>query len=302
LIFLILPSFYACGTLYGLTKVDIHLERIDPATYELTPIGKGVVGQTSEQGLTAIDSLNGIFYFLTYNQANQTTNLIGLSVENGAEIFHVELPLTKVFLFFGFNFFLNVEPKTGDIFVIAPLSNNTLSDSTILRVNRRTRVVQIVATIERGKISTTGFSAYDATNNIIFAEYYPIGSNNEVLRGYDASTGKVVRDIDPSPFITIDWDPKTGLLYGIGVGNYIFSLNGKTGEITKIAPIDYEYSGLLSDERALDPASRSLFFFGFKLAQGVELVSINIDTGKVVSAVPAFTNSLDSPYGIEYRV
>jgi len=109
------------------------------------------------------------------------------------------------------------------------------------------------------------------------------------------------------------YDPKSGLVYGIGLrvlGNgtndwerTLVSLDGRTGNFTVVASIP-GYFIILSSICAIDHVQRRLWAIlqrGHDGAAPFDLVSVNLDTGKILTHPQLCTNDIMCPWTLEYQ-
>jgi hypothetical protein len=91
------------------------------------------------------------------------------------------------------------------------------------------------------------------------------------------------------------FDPKTGLVYGINIfyqdGAHLVTLNGTSGEVKNISILTPYQSLWFVDALALDIEGRKMYTYFYSVNITAALVTINIDTGKVISSAAS-----DDPY------
>jgi hypothetical protein len=157
-----------------------------------------------------------------------------------------------------------------------------------------------------------GFSAYDSNNNVLYFELFDEDTNTFNIFGIDAIGGKTINQIpdsDDYDLESLDFDPKTGLFYGIGLNftndeqhrRTLLSLNGKTGEIRQVAVIPGFFI-ISSSISAIDVQGRRLFAFLSPVGDNdsFDLVTINFDTGKVLYSPQACAEDAECPWDIQY--
>jgi len=294
------------STLYGLSD-QVQLIQIDPATAKSVTLGVPVPSELQAQSLASFDKLNNIYYFVGFNTTTSQTQLVGLSV-TGTIGFTYDLPFPAT-PFIGIGQYVAVDPKSSDVIVIG--ITQPPSTHTILRVD--TDFPHEHKTLGSfDALDVLGaFSAYDGNNDRIYVEVANAETNNINILGFNAHTGKLEQTLDDIYIVeTLAWDPKSGLLYGIGLNvsddgesfqRSLVSLDGKSGKFQVLALLP-EYRIISASISTFDPVGRILYSF---LTKGEDLdtfylVGVNVDTGKVVSSPQACANDAECPWSIEW--
>jgi len=292
--------------LYGLSP-DATLLKIDPQTFDVVNVGKPMPSILQSEGLASIDNVRSLFYFVGYDLDKDETQLISLFLENGTVQSTLVLPFESP-LIVGIGNYCDVDPNTGDV-IVTGRDATVNGDHNILRINPNTKKITPLNHIDDIDV-LGGFSAYESIKNIEYIELYE--NDTFVIYGFNAVTGEVVSRFENTRdyyMESLDFDPKTGLLFGVGFSvknddnnrRTLLSLNGKTGEFKQLAVLPGYYY-ILGSESALDVQGRRLFTFlaPFDDQETFHLVGVNIDTGKILYAPTACLDEAECPWNIEY--
>jgi len=307
LVFFFCLSFAICTSsgLFGLSE-DVQLVSIDPTSYKVITIGDKIENITQAQSLATIDNARGIFYFVGYDNVKLQTVLIGLLLKDGSIASNVVLPLESYF-YVGAGQTCDVDPNTGDVIVTGRDASKD-DDHNVLRVNPSTLSIKSLNTFP-GTDILGGFSAYDSIHNLEYLEM----SKDGVLTiyAYNTVSGELASQRKVSTLFNIQtlvFDPTSGLFYGIGRNTSsgdavrtLLSYNGITGEYKQISALPGYYL-IKAGETTLDVKGRRLFVFMTHVndQNNYELVSINIDSGKIIASIPACADAAVCPWNVEY--
>jgi len=201
------------STIYGLGANYPQLVNIDPRTGFANPIGPSFPDELEGQQLSAIDAKNLIYYLIAFNETSQVNQVIGLDIKTGNVVTTIELPFS-INTFIGVGESIEIDPDTGNIFVSGrdPAVNN---DHHVMSINVKTKEFTSITTI--GDIDVLGgASAYDPIRKIFLLT---LGISNDIdIIGIDVVNKKVAfQASNPENLETMDYDPRTGKIYGIGL-------------------------------------------------------------------------------------
>jgi hypothetical protein len=218
------------ATVYGVLNVkgEAQFTSIDETTGAETMSKIEVPYEGLCQGLTAIDSKNGIAYIIGYNFTDRKPNLVGFDTTTGAVAVDIELPFGEM-VFVGLGQGLDVDPNTGDVIAIgqkAGAKPGEVGHHYVIRIDFATKKMTNLATIKQDatNIAILGGQAntLDYVNQV---EYVNIAVNNSGKVGInifaiDLKTGIVtILPTDPSKgemLLSMDYDTKTNRIYGFG--------------------------------------------------------------------------------------
>jgi len=298
---------FSGAALYGLSPIVPQLVRIDPLTAQVTPIGNAnLPNELTGQQLSSIDTQNRIYYLVAFNQTGRMVQLLGLSLVTGKLVLSTRLPFAPETLV-GVGQTCNVIPGTGDVLVSGRDGVRNLHQ--ILRVNPRTGHTSLIAKI--GDVDVLGgASAYDPANNILWIQ---LGTGAEIdLFGFNINTGQQVYQIDDSMSMeTMNYDPVTKLLYGIGLKvmnetsaiRILVTLDSKTGKFNEIGTIP-GYFIIEGGVGALNPTKREVYCFLQKTGSSNQpflLVTVDMNDATVKHNPVACRNPSNCPWSMGYQ-
>jgi len=280
--------------LYGVAPLIAQLVRIDPKTGGTTNIGQPIDNDYDAQGLAAIDDKKEVIYLVVTDDTNHVI-LLGLSLNDGSIKTNIKLPFNAG-TFVGVGQSVNLDPVTGDLFV-SGRDPSVANKHQIYRVSIASGALTPIASIG-GEDVLDGISTYDSINKVLWIEFATNTTIN--LYGFDVTSGKLLFNIVDDAFNmeTMDFDPVTGLIYGIGLtlknDTYAFrtvvSLNSKNGQLKQIAVVDKdEYYIIDGSAGALDITNRIIYCFlqpRGSDSNPFDLVGVDIRSGKVVNGSP----------------
>jgi len=311
---LIALSHCASVGLYGVAPSLAQLVSVDPKTAANTPIGNPLPNDYDAQGLATIDDTNEVIYLIA-SDLSSTPNqvvLLGLSLNDGSIKTKIRLPFS-VGAFIGVGQNVNFDPISGDVFVSG--RDPSVDDKhRIYRVSVSSGTLTPIASF--GGIDVLGgASAYDPVNQVLWLSF---GTNTSIdLYGFDVKTGKILFNIDDSTYNmeTMDFDPVTGLVYGIGLtakndsyaSRTVVALNSKNGQMSQIAIIDKDEFWIIDgDASGLDWTNRVLYCFLQERgadSNPFRLVGVDMRSGKVVNGSPVACSSdgSDCAWSLEFH-
>ncbi|KAG2394200.1 hypothetical protein C9374_003964 [Naegleria lovaniensis] len=279
------------GDLFGLYSKQkvLQLFKLDPLP---APVGPPVSPYPFETGtqLASIDTRNELFYVLALNRTNHAVDLIGISLRSGQMIRKVTLD--GLFSNFGYAQTMSVDPNTGDVFIVSPLSSLEYALS-LLKVSfqgNQSNVTLLNNNIyAQVGIYCCSLSAFES-KTLIVSLHVPF--SGDYLFSFDRLTGKLLnRVLNSRQLQTLAYDSKTGMIVGMGYNEKykraMIYLDSNTLEVKKTIDIEGEYRDLLSGG-SIDVVNRK--WYGFMSKQGTtpprfDLVTIDMDTGNVVNAI-----------------
>jgi len=287
--------------LFGLTK-DVELVEIDPITYYQQPIGRPLNDTYAQAaGVSAIDTKQNIFYVVGLNRVTGSYDLVGISLVDGSVALRLELPFAKR-EYIGLGQYVDVDVNTGDVIV----AGHTTTDGTthqIFRIVPNTQNITQLGEFD-GKDMIGGRSAIDYVNGSVYYEHHQPGKEGYVLVRFDLNSGQVESAVAVQYYLqTLEFDPKTGLIVGFGLDENLYRVLVKydpsSQEFTK-GPIIPDYGVLLNSLSAIDVQERRLF--GLLRSNGTTgfLVSVDIDSGTLVTSAPACEEILQCVKNIVY--
>jgi len=311
LLFVLFISNTIGGTLYGFSA-DMALISVDPWTGKQTNIGKPLPHEAQAQNLATIDQKSAIYYIVGFNLTTQKTQLIGVSLSNGKILSETNLPFEAEFLV-GVGQTVDFDPITGT--VLASGRDRSVEDAhRIIRMDPLSGQYSTIAVIE--DIDVLGEPhVYDYINKVYWLQF---GVNDSQgihidIFGYDTVTGKLLYQIrDVLNIETMSFDPKTGLIYGIGIIfdaegkpiRILTTLDSKTGNTTIIGKIP-NYFIINSSIAALDILNRILYCTlqpheSGKNDADFELVGVKLEDASIVSHPHLCQNPSLCPWSLDY--
>jgi len=293
--------------LYGLSSAA-QLLRIDPKTATQTPIGSPISNEYDAEELSSIDSVNGIYYLIGFNSTSAVISLIGVDLQTAKIRYNIILPFVSS-AFVGVGETCDVDPSTGDVFVTGRESAS--GKHHILRVTPSTGKIQFIA--ELGNIDVLGGpSAFDPVNKIYWLQYGLNTTYEIYLFGFNVLNGKLVYQLDDVLNMeTMDYDPVTGLIFGIGLKvisdtdyyRVLMTLNSKDGSFNVIAKIPNYYiiNGSLG---TIDPVSRTYYCIlqpSSSDTAPMDLMTIDLKTANIISNPQICDSSLNGcPWALNF--
>jgi len=290
--------------LYGLGVSIPSLVRINPTTAIETRVGStNLPNELTAQQLSSIDARNRIYYLIAYNDTSSIVQIIGLSLTTGTLVKTIKLPFISS-AFIGVGETCNVMPN-GDILVSG--RDRVRNQHQILRVSASTGATSKIASI--GDVDVLGgASTYDPSNSMLWIQL-GLKSGSISNFGFNISTGKLVHQIpDTLNMETMDYDPVTQLIYGIGLQVFnetsyyriLMTLDSKTGKYNIIGKIP-GYFIIQASLAALDSKGRLLYTYLQKTGNSnakFDLLTISMQDASIKNAVLACNNNC--PWSIAY--
>ncbi|KAG2389353.1 hypothetical protein C9374_013913 [Naegleria lovaniensis] len=229
--------------------------------------------------LADIDPRNQLFYILARRNDSNVfkEELLGLSLTNGQivkqTILHTIVPGRTTF---GRAQYLNVNPMNGDVFVVCNLTPNIHLFS-LLKISFKGDQSNITILNHgfSGIGSNDGLSAFDFKNNVLVISFTFNPTEDPSLVALDGTTGQILK-IDPNKGLmnTLTFDAK-------------YWIHTRTLQVRKIVYIEKLSTRVLFYGGSLDTVRRVMYCFMSKIKSlEVDLVTIEVDTGKVVETSP----------------
>jgi len=248
------------GALYGLTGPALGLESIAVRTGFQKPIGKALPAELTAQQLSTVDPVNKIIYAVGFNSTSNNVNLVGIDLK-GKPLVNIPLPFGQE-VFIGVGQAVDFNINTGEVLVSGrdPATGNKHH---VLSVNPNTKQMTSIAVIGDQDV-LGGAAAYDSKNNVYWLTFAT--NTNIVLVRVDLATGNQVVVPNPLNLETMDFDPKTGTVLGVGLKvdsptNYyrvMLSLDSTTNNFSVLGQIP-GYFIIDSCEGALDALNRKYY-------------------------------------------
>eukprot|EP01105_Mastigella_eilhardi_P017988 TRINITY_DN4152_c0_g2_i1.p1 TRINITY_DN4152_c0_g2~~TRINITY_DN4152_c0_g2_i1.p1 ORF type:complete len:308 (+),score=82.70 TRINITY_DN4152_c0_g2_i1:116-1039(+) len=274
--------------LYGLL-VNTSLTTVDTTSFEMDFISGGIAGQLPSPCVSDIDLKNNIFYtIMITNDTEYEVSLVGISLQDGATTATILLPFTAYAVDL-----CDVDQATGDVLVIGK-ETNTQHFETMYRVDPATSTVIKVAELDME--FATPCSALDTKNGVEVV--VGIYNQSTITAGYSAKTGEELWRTTEGCVDTMVYNPVTGLIYGVAIGDYefdLYSIDGSTGVTTFIGVVQpgaFTWMYFLS---ALDPQTNTLYCLMKQHPLYFDLVGISLADATVTSTTRACINTAREP-------
>lgn len=279
-------SASSAGALYGLS-----------ANAALIVISSnGTVRQLSDpqpyaqaQQLSCVDAQRSIFYFIGYDQATSTPNLIGLSLTTGATLTTTPLPSFYDGTYVGIGQYIAVQPSSPRVFV----GGQDVSRNHIVGlVDPASGAFEVLANLTSSLRDVFGGTSVfvPATNELWFELDVDIMILDLATRAITA-----VIPVNASyEILGMNLDARSGLVYGLGGGpgqgvRTVVALDPQLRTITPVGAVP-AYAMQMGGMTAYDPVARSVFWIGQETGGASDapwfLVQVSVDGGRVLSAAP----------------
>eukprot|EP00294_Goniomonas_avonlea_P013730 CAMPEP_0114559526 /NCGR_PEP_ID=MMETSP0114-20121206/10965_1 /TAXON_ID=31324 /ORGANISM="Goniomonas sp, Strain m" /LENGTH=348 /DNA_ID=CAMNT_0001744995 /DNA_START=14 /DNA_END=1060 /DNA_ORIENTATION=+ len=325
-----LPVSAPVPQLYG-TNTAGQLEAVDPSTANYTAFGTSLTSLMliQSQGLTTVDAANNILYAAVLNQTAMDYELVAMNIDSGEVSVIAKLPV-GVAVFVGVGMYIQFDSKTGDVIVVGHISN---TQHEVFRVTPKDGKVVNVASFGDMDIlgGASGFVPTESTL-VMMVALNVSGTVRLDLQQIDVKTSKVYPPVSDVDYMeSLSFDEKTNHLFGLGLtshnGSYVrtlVKLEPNSGNQTIVANIPGYFvmssnvQGLCTIGRKLfvllqkgaswaDPekipiatvAANMPFFAQLGADQSMYLVTIDLDTGKVVSEAKACEQLIDCPWSLQ---
>jgi len=269
------------ATLYGIRGVypTVNLVSIDIKTAAETIIGPPIQGVDLSHAKSTVDTVNQILYFVSEYSPSY---LIGVHLKNSSIVYNITLPFLAYY-----NQVCDFNINTGEVYVSGfypPL----YGEHHIVSVNPKSGAISkdIAVVPELGSGGVGNTHAFDSKNNVLWLK---IAQFSNVLDVHvDVNTGKITYVLDDLHVRTMDYDPTTGLIYGIGFGfdtKAIFlSLDSKTNNFTILGNITGY--GVMYNHGALDYVLRKYYMLLYIGTNPLTyLVEYDLTTNNVTSSI-----------------
>jgi len=319
-------SFLAAPTgLYGLNEKpntgELFLVNIDPKTGNQTTVGKFIKSEAQSQAVATIDDKNGIYYIL--GTAGEAPNIVGINVTNGRVVSEADIPAFASEEFVGLGQGIDWEPDTGSIVVAG---QDTTQSWSIGLVNPKTGNFDMKAYVNNsdGKYEPVmGSPSVYTTDQRDFVMLLGVMKPKQAIEyiAVNLDTGNVAQVPWCGETETSDYDLVSKSIYGVGL---IIDRSAPGGAVRTLVQVKSDASGCVvvgnitgywiisMGVSAIDTENRVLYFLSYPCVkkgdpgcQGggpLDLVGVELQTGKTVSVATAFCN-LDKdtcPWSIEF--
>jgi len=272
------PQLYAVVTTATWTETLMWVVQVDTTTGAFTNVTSTMVyggGSATEDGISAFDAKNMIYYYTTDVVPPVITYV---SINSKSDLGEIDLYMNAIFS-------LTVNPLTSELFVVGYDQHN---DVIIVGVSYPEGSERLVLQLP-SNLQTSSIGTFDATNNIFYLVSY--NNSNFMLTGIDPKTGNIL-SIQPFPKCSpiypqnIKFDGKDGMVYGGGIDvstphqlKYdLLEMNPKTGFCNStLVPTSM---GIVT-AWSYDPVNRNLWYAD-AINGGFLLRAVNVDSGNQV--------------------
>lgn len=288
---------------------NVALVRIYPNGTTNT-IAPPIPSEGQAQALSAIDTARSLLYIVGYSFSLSKPNLLGIDLATGAVVSSVQLPFAESG-FVGVGQKLVVEPNTGLVIVGGQMVVN--GPHCVGFVDPKTGAYQQIANITSADLDVLGGAAVyvPALNSFVLQ----LGTADTInLFSVDMATGAVTQWNESfsngANVETLDVDPVSGLIFGLGIEpnassitRTLVSLDPAKQRWTVIGKV-YDYTIESGGEAALDSDGRILYWIGQKTGAAPSdpfyLIGLNLQTAAVVSANVLCPDDASCPWQLEY--
>lgn len=273
-------------------------------------VGAPIPGELQAQQVSTIDETRQVLYMLGFNESDSTSpvNVVGISLATGNVVSTAPMPYaSSTFVGVGQN--IVCEPKTGVL--ISSGQEQVNGPHVVGFVKPTTGQYTKVASLPAADLDVLGGPAAYApeTNTYVFQLGVGNGINLFSVNMTDG-TYKTFPQSDVSNIETLDYDAKTGLMYGLGIavsGNAwnrtLVALHPTDMTITTVGVIagyGIESGGIA----ALNVAARSLYWIGQQTGAGNNapfyLIQVSLADASVISASVLCSSDPACPWSLEY--
>eukprot|EP01006_Ploeotia_vitrea_P040468 TRINITY_DN66427_c7_g7_i1.p1 TRINITY_DN66427_c7_g7~~TRINITY_DN66427_c7_g7_i1.p1 ORF type:complete len:340 (-),score=45.09 TRINITY_DN66427_c7_g7_i1:140-1159(-) len=303
-------------------------ETISPTTGKPVQIGQEFKETFDAQGLSSIDDRRGIYYFIGRNLTAHDIHLIGVSTDTGNVLSQTPLPFLRE-SFIGVGEYVNTNSETGHCYCTGR-SDDGSETHELWDVDPFTHKKKLIANVgDKSKIEVLGgLAVYDPSFGVEWVQLARNDTGRLFVRfyGYDVKTGFLVNIIDDEyNMATMAYDQNTQRIFGIGgtreQGKIVLRLvrfDSETGQFHVIGDIP-GYHGFMGSEFTINHRARKAYGFMTKF-QGAnsrhvyrrgekmpaaqmsfDLVTISLDTGKVLHTVEYCSEIFACPWSFQYQ-
>jgi len=239
------------------------------------------------------------------NLTSSVVALVGISLNSGSVVSVTRLPFTEE-VFVGVGQFVAADSTNGDVYVagrMASAGNNIQ----VFRVRGGT-VSPPIATLPATIDVLGGASTLDPVNHIMILEVAVNTTEISIQFALvNVNTGSVTFVQNPNILESLNFDPKSGLIYGFGLDvstgqllRTVVTLNAATKVFNVLGRVNIPPI-ISADVTAFDPVNRILYgFFSQDGSSNFELDGVNVASLQVVSNPDACPNDAACPWSIEY--
>jgi len=277
------------GNIYAFNNVSI-ISILNPTTGIITPFGPQMHQNT---GSVSIDNTNQLLYTVVFNESQSAMQLLGLSLSTGNVVYNIDLKIE----YSNSVDTCDVDPSTGDVLVLGASQIST-DIFQLIRVTPSKGTIQTIQTYKSWGQYIPGSHCYDWGNEMLWIQFF--GSTAIFSYGIDVNTGEVVYNLtqsktDKAFMQTMDFDPVSGLVYGIGLqvdienqtsSVVVMTVNSQTGKYDVVGTV--HGWGFALGMSGLDTTGRILYTYLQHdlqpFAEPFFVVSIDLSTGKQKSA------------------
>jgi len=278
------------------------------------PIGPAYPNFPQAQALSTVDEANGVLYFVGYNLQTSIPEFIGLSLADGSMVSNVPVPFAEAG-FIGVGQYCAWEPKSQRMIVggqdkagnhmfgtIDPVAGDWNSVA-----NMSSKFIDVLG----------GDSVFVPGIGAAGSYFFQLGTTDAIdVYRLDMATGNITdfKMSQGSNIVTLDWDPRSNMLVGLGIGvnstgdlvRTVANMDPNTGAVTTVGIVP-GYVIESGGEAAFDAASGGLFWIGESTAgtpgaSPFYLVQVSIADASVlsVSITPLCAQDATCPWQIQY--
>jgi hypothetical protein len=307
--------------LFGLKDLptgDLSLVNIDPKTGKETIVGT-VSGEVQAQALATIDDKNGIYYILGWD--GKKPNIMGIDVITGLVVSKAEIDAFASEAFVGVGQGIDWEPDTG---AIVAAGQDTTRSWSIGLVDPYSGNFDLKAYVNNSEgkyipaLASPSVYTTDQRDFVMLLGLMPPTPGIEFI-AVNLDSGKVAQMPWCDYLETTDYDLQTKSIYGIGL---TIDPHAPGGGVRTLVQVRSDASGctivgnvtgyfiIELGISAIDTEQRVLYFLSFPcVKQGdpgcsgrgaIDLVGVDLRTGKIVSAVSGYCMIGTCPWSLEF--
>lgn len=296
----------ASAELLGLSS-DVGLIRVlDNGT--TIPIGSPLPNELQAQNLATIDSKNGLYYFVGYDEAKTQPQLVGVSLATGAVTSAVALPFVEE-SFIGVGQYMAFASDSGLVVLSGQTANQT---HLVITVDPTSGAYTLVCEIAHEELDVLGGAAVYVPGAQLFV--FNLGVGDAIANFIvNLRTGAVINstNTDAGNVESMVYDPIDKLIYGLGL-----AIEGQAWNrsIVSFDPVTlaYEQRGIVPGYgiesggiSAINVAARTLYWIGMAAPYVADsplfLIQNRLADASVVSAAQLCGADADCPWSLEFR-
>jgi len=280
-----LPILLAQSTgLYGITPNPIRLELINPTTAQMTSIG-GIIEQSDDfSGVSCIDEVHDIFYFLA---DNGTFFAQGVALSNGAMVLNKPLPAGT-----DSGPTIAYDQTTNSLIISLRYKSAPVGVWTVYEMAIPAGTIKFVANFTN--VARPGADTAIAFNYNARILYTTWERNNLPAIGIVNMNTGAVSYISGSEggfwMQTMVYDANDGLIWGYGQATALnettalMSLNPSTNSLKTVSVLPQLFKGISWTISTIDRTNGILYGIIVTSAVSLNLVGTSINTGAVVTS------------------